>query len=164
METFSALLAICAGNSPVPVNSPHKGQWGGALMVSLICVWISGWVNNPEAGDLKCYHAHYDIIVMINSASLVRSLTHWGRAMHICVSKLTIIASDNDLFPGRRQSIIWTNDGILLIGPLGTNFSEIWSKIHPFSFCKMHLKTSSAKWRTFCLGLNVLKSWQMDMV
>ena len=53
METFSALLAICAGNSPVPVNSPHKGQWRGAWMFSLICVWINGWVNNREAGDLR---------------------------------------------------------------------------------------------------------------
>ena len=58
--------------------------------------------------------------------------------------------------PGRRQAITWTNDGILLIGPLGTNFREILSKIHTFSFKKMHLKTSSAKWRPFCLGLNVL--------
>ena len=65
METFSALLAICAGNSPVPGNSPHKGQWRGALMFSLICAWISGWVNNREAGDLRRNHAHYDIIVMI---------------------------------------------------------------------------------------------------
>ena len=46
METFSALLVLCTGNSPVPVNSPHKGQWRGALMFSLICVWINGWVNN----------------------------------------------------------------------------------------------------------------------
>ena len=83
-------------------------------------------------------------------------LTHRGRVTHTCVSKLTIIGSDNGLSPGRRQAIIWTNDGILLIGPLGTNFSEIWSKIHTFSFKKMHLKTSSAKWRPFCLGLNVL--------
>ena len=75
---------------------------------------------------------------------------------HICVSKLTIIGSDNGLSPGRRQAIIWTNDGLLLIGPLGTNFSEILSKIHTFSFRKMHLKTSSAKWRPFCLGLNVI--------
>ena len=67
-------------------------------------------------------------------------LTHWGRATYVCVSKLTIIGSDNDLSPGRRQAIIWTNDGILLIGPLGTNFSEILSKIHTFSFKKMHLK------------------------
>ena len=66
METFSALLAICAGNSPVPVNSPHKGQWRGALMFSLICVWINGWVNNREAGDLRRYRVHYDVIVMFS--------------------------------------------------------------------------------------------------
>ena len=87
----------------------------------------------------------------------LNELTHWGRATHICISKLTIIGSDNDLSPGRRQAIIWTNDGILLIGHLGTNFSEILSKIHTFSFKKMQLKTSSAKWRPFYLGLNELK-------
>ena len=75
---------------------------------------------------------------------------------HICVSKLTIIGSDNGLSPGRRQAIIWTNAGILLILTLGTNFSEILSEIRAFSFKKMHLKMSSAKWRRFCLGLNVL--------
>ena len=77
---------------------------------------------------------------------------------HICVSKLTIIGSDNGLAPDRRQAIIWTNAGILLIGPLGTNFSEIFSEIEilTFSFEKMRLKVSSAKWRPFCLGLNVL--------
>ena len=84
-------------------------------------------------------------------------LTQWGRVTHICVSKLTIIGSDNGLSPGRRQAIIWTNDGILLIGPLGTNCSEILSEIYTFSFKKMYLKTSSAKWRPFCLGLGVLK-------
>ena len=47
-----------------PVNSPHKGQWRGALMFSLICVWITGWVNNLEAGDLIRYRAHYDVTVM----------------------------------------------------------------------------------------------------
>ena len=46
------------------VNSQHKGQWRGALMFSLICVWINGWVNNREAGDLKCHCANYDVIVM----------------------------------------------------------------------------------------------------
>ena len=83
-------------------------------------------------------------------------LTHWGRVTHICVSELIIIGSDNGLSPGRRQAIIWTNDGILLIGPLGTNFSEILFRIQTFSFNKMHLKMSSAKWRPFCLGPNVL--------
>ena len=65
METFSALLAICAGNSPAPVNFPHKGQWRGALMFALICVWINAWVNNRKAGDLRRYCAHYDVIVML---------------------------------------------------------------------------------------------------
>ena len=83
-------------------------------------------------------------------------LTHWGRVMHICVGKVTIIGSDNGLSPGRRQAIIRTNAGILLIGTLGTNFSEILSEIHTFSFKKMHLKMSSGRWRPFCLGLNVL--------
>ena len=64
METFSALLAICAGNSPVSGNSPHKGQWRGALMFSLICVWINDWVNNREAGDLRRYLGHHDVNVM----------------------------------------------------------------------------------------------------
>ena len=75
---------------------------------------------------------------------------------HICVSKLTIIGSDNDLSPGRHQAIIWTNAGILLIRTLGTNFSEILGEILSFSFSKMHLKMSSAKWRLFGLGLNEL--------
>ena len=74
---------------------------------------------------------------------------------HICVSKLTIIGSDNGLSPGRRQAIIWTNAGILLIGPLGTNFSEIYIEILTFSFKKMHMKVSSVKWQPFCLDLNV---------
>ena len=64
METFSALLALCAGNSPVPVNSPHKGQWRGALMFSLICARINDWVNNREAGDLRPHPGHYDVSVM----------------------------------------------------------------------------------------------------
>ena len=83
-------------------------------------------------------------------------LTHWGRVTHISVGNLTIIGSDNGLSPGRRQAIIRTNAGILLIGPLGTNFTEISIGIQTFSFKKMHLKTSSTKWRPFSLGLNVL--------
>ena len=81
-------------------------------------------------------------------------LTHWGRVTHICLGKLTIIGSDNGLSPGRRQAIIWTNDGILLCWPLGTNFSEIVIEIHTFSFKKMHLKMSSGKWQPMCLCLN----------
>ena len=62
MDTFSVLLALCAGNSPV--NSPHKGQWRGALMFSLISAWLNGRVDNREAGDLRRHRAHYDVTVM----------------------------------------------------------------------------------------------------
>ena len=75
---------------------------------------------------------------------------------HICLGKPPIIGSDNDLSPGRRQAIIWTSAGIVLIRPLGTNFSQILIGIQPFSFQKMYLKMLPVKWRPFCLGLNVL--------
>ena len=88
------------------------------------------------------------------SRSSETMLTHWGRVTHICVNKLTIIGADNGLSPGWRQAIIWTNDGILLIGPLGTNCSEILIEIYIFSFKKMHLKMSSGNWQPFCPGLN----------
>ena len=86
----------------------------------------------------------------------VISYFNWGRVTHICISKLTIIGSSNGLWPGWHQAIIWTNDGKLLNKPLGTNFNEILIEIYTFSFRKMHLKMSSAKWHPFCLGLNVL--------
>ena len=72
-------------------------------------------------------------------------LTHWGRVTHICGGNLTIIGLDNGLSPGRRPAIIWTNAGILSIRTLGTTFDEIFSKIHAFSFKKMHMKMSSGK-------------------
>ena len=59
-----------------PVNSPHKGQWRGALMFSSICVWINGWVNSRQAGHLRRYRAHYDVSVMWNSRS-ARDVRHW---------------------------------------------------------------------------------------
>ena len=60
METFSVLLVLCVGNS-----GQIKCQQPGALMFSLICAWVNAWVNNREAGDLRCRRAHYDITVMI---------------------------------------------------------------------------------------------------
>ena len=110
------------------------------------CIWIYlHFVQAIKAlvMNLQCY-----------SAGCV--LTHWGRVTHICVGNLTITGSGNGLSPGRRQATTWTNIGILLIGPLGTNFSEMLIEIHTFSFKKIHLKMPSGKWRPFCLGLNVL--------
>ena len=65
METYSALLAICVS------------KWRGALMFSLICVWINGWVNNGEAGDLRRYRAHYGVIVMIRMDIHITSRRHY---------------------------------------------------------------------------------------
>ena len=102
------------------------------------------------------YFADINVLLGINV------LTHWSRVTHICVGNLTIIGPDNGLSPGRRKAIIWTNAGILLIGPWGTNCSEIWIGIHTFSLKKIHLKMSSVKWRPFCLGINVLTHWRRD--
>ena len=75
---------------------------------------------------------------------------------HMCVIKLAIIVSDNGLSPGRRQAIIWTIAGILLIGPVVINFNDISIGVHTFSLKKIHFKMSSGKWRTFCLGLYMI--------
>ena len=119
------------------------------LLITLSWIW-----NQPSRILLRDELQIGSVITpTVMPASFV---THWGRVTHICISKLTIAGSHNGLSPGRRQAIIWTNAGILLIGPLGTNFSEILSEIRTFSFKKIHLKTSSGKWRPCCLGLNVL--------
>ena len=57
-----------------PVNSPHKGQWRGALMFSLICIWINSWENNHETGDLRRYRTHYDVIETQIAKTLVSTL------------------------------------------------------------------------------------------
>ena len=85
-----------------------------------------------------------------------RGLGYWSRVMHIYVGILTIIGSDNGLSPGRRQAIIWTNAGILLIWRLGTKFSEILIEILTVLHKKMRLKWPSAKCRSFCPGLYAL--------
>ena len=76
METFFALLALCAGNSPVTGEFTAKSQWCGALVFSLICAWISRWVNTREAGDLRRHRAHYDVIVMNLTNSLFQTTDH----------------------------------------------------------------------------------------
>ena len=152
---FPRYWPFVRGINRSPVDSPYNGQWRGALMFSVICALTNGRANNRNDGDLSHHDAHYDVTVIrypVSPAwsSLVSSqITHWGRATHICVEKLTTIGSDNGLSPGRRQAIIWTIAGILLIGTLGTNFSEILIGIQTFSFKKKHLKMSSAKWRPF---------------
>ena len=70
---------------PSPVNSPHKGQWCGALMFSLICAWINSWVNNWDAGDLKHHCAHYDVTIM-NHRNFVTLVDVLVRIVVPCIS------------------------------------------------------------------------------
>ena len=128
----------------------HIGHW-----------WTKLWKWCPTFCTLNCFKHHIFVrfivfselhimlagTVTCQSKTIYCALTHWGQVTHICVSKLTIIGSDNGLSPDRRQAIIWINAGILLIRTLGTNFSEILSHIDTFSFKKTLLKMSSAKWR-----------------
>ena len=110
-----------------------------------------------------CTQWHHLATISAGNNGCHEPLTHWGWVTHICVGKTTIIGSDNGLSPGRRQAIIWTNAGILLTGPLGTNLSEILIGIQTFSFKKMHLKTSSAKWHPFLSRpewVNTVIRWQ----
>ena len=78
MEAFSALLAICARNSPVPGEFPTQRPVTPSCDVSLICVWINGWVNNRKAGDLRRYRAHYDVSVMLLECPKVTSQKPYG--------------------------------------------------------------------------------------
>ena len=156
METFSALLAICAGNSPVPVNSRHKGQCRGTLMFSLMSAWINGWVKQSRGWWFKklsrpLWRHHNEWVNVLNWLG--------QRDIHVCISKLTIIGLHNGLSPGRRLAIILSNAEILLIGSLGTDLSEISIWIQTFLFKKGHLKMSSVTWCPFCLGLNILMIW-----
>ena len=118
---------------------------------------IDSWVNGLIPYQICYLNQWWHISLMYSHAAMQKKINSLRPSDSYMVCKLTIIASDNGLSPGRRQAIIWNNAGILSIGLLGTNFSEILIKILTFSFKKMHLNVSSVKWRPFCLGLNVLK-------
>ena len=96
-----------------PVNSPHKGQWRGSLIFYLICVWINGWLNNREAGDLRRHRAHYDATVMHGNISLITA--HFvGRIYQSSVDishKGSVCgALGNSLLSGSAST--WTNSRI----------------------------------------------------
>ena len=111
------------------VVSHFQVQWAGDLLKKTISMYMEFqykhntlvkpsylYNENPFTGKMASFYWN---------GYQISYLTHWGRVTHLCVSKLTSIASNNGLSPGRRQAIIWNNAGILLIGSLGTNFSEI---------------------------------------
>ena len=128
------------GHRTVLISSQHWTSWRLRVVRHQAITWAS-------CNQALCWH-----MASLGDSGLIQ----WGRVTHTCVSKLTSIVSDNGLSPRRRQAIIWTNARILLIGPLGTNSSEIIIGNWLFWFKNMRLKMSSGKWRPFCPGLNVL--------
>ena len=88
-------------------------------------------------------------------------LTHWGWLTHMCIGNLAIIGSHNGLSPGQCQAIVRINAGILLIGPFGTNVSEISIEVHTFSMIEMHIKNVILKMAVICLSLGVLMMFSL---
>ena len=144
------------------------------IMVSLlthICVTWPPCVNGRlyiHVSEMRHCHWCNNMIGLENEIVQEQVQLPWGiclNMLHYLIEaewriyasiRYTIIGSDNGLWPGRSKAIIWTNAGILSIGPLRKDFSEILIEIHTFSFTKMHLKMSSGKWRPFWPGLNAL--------
>ena len=177
IETSSALLVICAGSSPVPVNSPHKGQWRWALMFFFISAWINGWANNREAGDLRRNRAHYDVIVMKTDVN------HRMSSIHILYQTVAqafnAYSIVNSSLPGQNGrhftdvilKCIFMNEEFCVLIRISFKFvpkGSIENKsalvqvmaCHVFSTKPlpepMHMKIVSAKWCPFCLRLHVL--------
>ena len=150
-------LSFCKVSTMVAVDLATLGVISNDGIDQTIAEYL-GYNFSTKVNHIAMAYCKRDVTPLLMHWSCASfALTHWGRVTHIWVGKLAIIGLDNGLSPGWCQAIIQTNDGILLIETIGTYFSEIWSEIHTFSFKKMHLKLSSAKWRPFCLGLNVLR-------
>ena len=118
-----------------PVNSPHKGQWRGALMFTLICARIKGWVNNCEAGDLRRYLVHYDVIV--------------------------ITALGNGLSPLRGQVIISTSTSLMIIRQLRTNIRWLLTETPPFSLKK---KTPRYEQNAYILQMTFSNAYSLKQI
>ena len=147
MQTIASNAGPCRHLTSLSYNYL---QWNLIIRSQFVRKSLTNSVFSSFVGAMYgAFTIRYLCHTVIALSHVMSCLTHWGRVTHICVGKLTFIGSDNGLSPGRRQAIIWTNAGILLIRPLGTNFSEILIGIQTFSFKKMHLKISSAKWRPF---------------
>ena len=119
METVSALLAICAGNPPVNGEFPAQRPVTRSFDVFFICAWINGWVNNPEAGDLRLNHAHYGVTVMTGHK-------FWLDILHTYSSSLTLVRWSGNMFGflectagvWRHMDSLWHRNRFYISGPL----------------------------------------------
>ena len=123
-----------------PVNSPYKGQWCGALVFSLICTQINGWVNNGEAGDLRCHHAHYDVTVTKKA---------W------CTYKSHLIYKSHMVWMLKKTLIVCKN---AIIGMIITCLF-----VCPFSCCSLNLKCYIWKHCIYFLQEWILVCWALTL-
>ena len=132
-EHFPRYWPFVRGIHWSPVNSPHKGQWRGALMFSLICAWTSVWAHTRDAGDLRHHSAHYDVTAMW---WMIWIRNTWR--IYVSMNRL-IIGSGNGLSsiaaPSHDLSQCW----FVFSWTLGTNFTEILIYIQNFSFKGLNL-------------------------
>ena len=134
LSTIRWVTLLNPGNSDkIKICMPcYDHEWNSLVFLTLLTY---EHITNKDCILLKYISWRIsDMNFVAASLTVVFILINWGRVMHISIGKLTIIGSDNGLALGRSQAIIWTSAWILLIGSLGTNFSEILIKIHAFSF------------------------------
>ena len=137
---FPLYWSFVRGIHRSPVNSPHKGQWCGALLLSLICAWINGWVNNQEAGALRRHRAHYDVIVICILTLSTSILSH--------SDAIILIYWESFKYFFKNDSLMWQ--------PLYTAMMSYFSTL--FSTTSAHI--NSAKWclQVIDLFCNIIKS------
>ena len=131
-----------------PVNSPHKRQWRGALMFSLICAWINSWVNYREASDLRCHHAHYDIIVICRME--IHWQVHWKYnyicvCVHVSLACVHIQSGTVITWSSRAQcctqSLLWHHNGAM--ASQITSLTTVYSTVHSGTDQRKHQSWAS---------------------
>ena len=137
-----------------PVNSPHKGQWRRALIFSLICAWINGWVNSREAGDLRRHSPHYNVTVMLYKHSLVIGGKHCCRVDHM--TPFTMPTSGWRVYCVQLTRIYWDDACQFLVCTsfCGDVFSELSKMAYWISNC---LPPISMRCKYFVDNLNLVK-------
>ena len=110
---FSSYWPFVQGIHWSPVNAPHNGQWCRVLMFSLICAWINGWVNNGEAGDLRCHRTHCDVIVMCHTAIIFSVINLTMLRNLFCMGSINQHTRSDS--PIKQSKIEYYSDPIVLI-------------------------------------------------
>ena len=141
METFSALPAHCAGNSPVTGEFPHKSQWRGALVFSLTCAWTNGWVNNRYAGGLGRHRTHYDVTVMMLQCPIFKvKAILYKITTHLNVIQSTL---NQVIF---IENLMWAHYDDVIIGAIAsqiTSLTIVYSTVYSNADQRKHQSSAS---------------------